>query len=68
MGQWVKNPTLSPQGFGSLLRCRFDLWPGNSHILWVKQTNKQKTLLGHYAYVFLLSVDSLCSIESIIGY
>ena len=29
MAQWVKDPELSLQWLGSLLWCRFDLWPGN---------------------------------------
>ena len=28
VNQWVKDPTLSLQLLGSLLRCRIDLWPG----------------------------------------
>ena len=30
MTQWVKDPVLSLQLLRSLLRCRFDPWPGNS--------------------------------------
>ena len=50
MAQQVKDLVLSLLWLGLLLRCGFDLWPGNFHVLQVppktnKQTNKQKTAL-----------------------
>ena len=32
MAQWVKNPVLPLWWLGSLLWCRFSLWPGNFHM------------------------------------
>lgn len=37
MAQHVKDPMWSLQWLGSLLRCRFDPWPGNLLILWQKK-------------------------------
>ena len=37
MAQWVKDPMLSLQQFGSLLWCRLDPWPGNFHMPGVGQ-------------------------------
>ena len=32
MAQWAKDPALSLQRLGSLLRCRFSSWPGSFHL------------------------------------
>ena len=47
MAQWVKDPALSLLWLGSPLRCGFDPWPGNFHMLWAQpktKQNKTKTL------------------------
>ena len=49
VAQWVKDPVLSLQQLGSLLRCGFDPWPRNFHMLQLqpKRQNKTKTLQAY---------------------
>ena len=42
MVQWFKDPELSLQWLGSLLRRRFHPWPGNFHMPWVGPKKKKK--------------------------
>ena len=42
--QWVKEPVLSLQQLGSLLRCRFSSWPRNLYMLWVQPKKKKKKI------------------------
>ena len=49
--QWVKDLVLSLQWFGSLLWCRFDLWPKNFYMPWAKpKQNKTKFLYFLWSY------------------
>ena len=42
VAQRVKDLALSLLGLGSLLWCRFNPWPGNSRMLWVRPKKKKK--------------------------
>ena len=41
VAKWVKDPVL-PQLWLRSYQLRFDPWPGNFHVLWVRQKKKKK--------------------------
>lgn len=43
MAKGVKDPALSLQWLGLLLRCGFDPWPGISHMPWVQPKKEKKS-------------------------
>ena len=55
MAKQVKDPVLSQQQLRSLLRCRFDPWPGN----WVqaRKKKKKKNTCGSYS---ILQTSHIC--------
>ena len=45
---WVKGSALSLQWLGSLLRRRFDHWPGNFHVPLVQPKGKKKSTIFEF--------------------
>ena len=66
--QWVKDPALSLQWLGSLLRHEFNSWPRKFHMLWVGQkTLPKKNKKSHsifHPFLQPLATTNLLSVST----